>query len=74
MALLRSGAVISTWEILIIGIPTIIKDFYITEERIKEFVEEYEEAYGLSYGVDEVVYWVTGHSRGAAISIYWLPG
>ena len=44
------------------------KGFYITEERIRSFIEDYEDAYGLDTGVDEVVYWVTGHSRGAALS------
>lgn len=44
------------------------KGFYITEERIRSFIGDYERAYSLNSGVDEVVYWVTGHSRGAALS------
>lgn len=44
------------------------KGFYITEERIRSFVNKYESAYNINTGVDEVIYWVTGHSRGAALS------
>lgn len=44
------------------------KGFYTTEERIKEFVEEYADVYGVERGANNVIYWITGHSRGAALS------
>lgn len=42
------------------------KGFYITEERIKNFVELYCDKY-LS-GKGNITYWITGHSRGAALA------
>ncbi|MCD8232332.1 MAG: InlB B-repeat-containing protein [Clostridiales bacterium] len=42
------------------------KAFYITEQRIKKFLDEYV-SYYLS-DAENVTYWVTGHSRGAALS------
>ena len=42
------------------------KGFYITQERIKYFIELYSNRY-LSEK-ENITYWITGHSRGAAIS------
>ena len=42
------------------------KGFYVTEERIKEFVSQYVAVY-LS-DAENLTYWITGHSRGAALS------
>lgn len=42
------------------------KGFYITEERIKTFVELYCNRY-LS-NKENITYWITGHSRGAALA------
>lgn len=42
------------------------KGFYTTEERIKKFVNQYVNTY-LS-GAANLTYWITGHSRGAALS------
>lgn len=42
------------------------KGFYITEERIKNFVSQYVASY-LSEA-ENLTYWITGHSRGAALS------
>lgn len=42
------------------------KGFYITEERIKNFVDKYFNRY--LKDKSNVVYWITGHSRGAALA------
>lgn len=42
------------------------KGFYITEERIKDFVGKYVNQY--LGDAEHLTYWVTGHSRGAALA------
>lgn len=42
------------------------KGFYKTKERIQKHIDEYVSLYGKGEG--ELIYWVTGHSRGAAIA------
>lgn len=42
------------------------KGFYNTEERIKDFVQLYCDNY--VKGKENITYWVTGHSRGAALA------
>ncbi|MDO4530435.1 MAG: hypothetical protein Q4C06_00505, partial [Bacillota bacterium] len=43
------------------------KGFHRTEQRIRDFVDQYTAAYGLN-GAEGLTYWITGHSRGAALS------
>ncbi len=42
------------------------KGFYVTEERIKSFVDRYVTA--RLGAAQDLVYWITGHSRGAALA------
>lgn len=53
-----------TWD------ETYHRGFYITEERLKEHIDQYVEdlMYSGEIESDEITYWVTGHSRGAAIA------
>lgn len=42
------------------------KGFYITEERIKDFISQYVDVY--LKNAEGLTYWITGHSRGAALA------